>query len=59
MTKAQEKLEYFDYYQAEDILLNLIESMKIEADLLNMKLKDLSGGQKSKMAFARLLYSKP
>ncbi len=59
MTKAQEKLEYFDYYQAEDILLNLIESMEIEADLLNMKLKDLSGGQKSKMAFARLLYSKP
>lgn len=59
MTKAQEKLEYFDYYEAEDILLELIESMQIDSDLLNMKLKDLSGGQKSKMAFAKLLYSKP
>ena len=32
--------------------------MDIDIDLLDMKLKDLSGGQKSKIAFAKLLYSK-
>ena len=32
--------------------------MDIDINLLDMKLKDLSGGQKSKIAFARLLYSK-
>jgi len=33
--------------------------MNIDSDLLDMKLCDLSGGQKSKIAFARLLYSNP
>ena len=57
--QLQERLEYYDCYHAEDILFQLLEDMQIGADLLDMKLMDLSGGQKSKIAFAHLLYSKP
>lgn len=59
IAKLQQKLDYFDVYSAENILLKIIDGMNIDNDLLDMKLKDLSGGQKSKVAFARLLYSKP
>lgn len=57
--KLQEKLEYYDVYQAENILLKIVTGMNIDSELLDMRLKDLSGGQKSKIAFARLLYSNP
>ena len=57
--KVQERLEYWNQYEAESILLKLIDGMKIDENLLDMRLCDLSGGQKSKVAFARLLYSKP
>lgn len=56
--KTQAELEYYDYYQAENILFDLIENMDIDIDLLDYKLSELSGGQKSKIAFAHLLYSK-
>lgn len=56
---VQNRLDYYEAYSHESILLNLIDNMNIDLDLLDMKLKDLSGGQKSKVAFARLLYSKP
>ena len=59
IANTQEKLEYYDYYQAENILFELLEHMQIDGNLLDMKLMDLSGGQKSKIAFAHLLYSKP
>ena len=59
ISKTQSKLEYYDYYQAENIMLKIIDDMKIDASMLDMKLCDLSGGQKSKVAFARLLYSNP
>ena len=59
IAKTQSKLEYYDYYQAENIMLKIIDDMKIDASMLDMKLCDLSGGQKSKVAFARLLYSNP
>lgn len=59
MARLQERLEYFDCYEAENILLEIIEHMQIGAGLLDMRLDDLSGGQKSKIAFARVLYSKP
>ena len=57
--KLQEKLEYFEVYNAENILLKIVTGMNIDSDLLDMKLCNLSGGQKSKIAFARLLYSNP
>ncbi|HAB65840.1 MAG TPA: ABC transporter ATP-binding protein [Firmicutes bacterium] len=57
--KIQEKLEYYEVYQAENILLKIITGMNIDGELLDMKLCNLSGGQKSKIAFARLLYSNP
>lgn len=57
--KTQALLEYYDYYHAENILLEIVSSMHISADLLDMRLSDLSGGQKSKIAFAHLLYSNP
>ena len=57
--KKQEQLEYYDYYKSESILLNIIDKMQIDLDLLDMKVMNLSGGQKSKIAFAHLLYSNP
>lgn len=59
MGKLQERLEYFDCYEAEEILLDLIDRMQIDLDLLERPMSELSGGQKSKMAFAQVLYSKP
>lgn len=57
--KLQEKLEYYDVYSCENILLKIVTGMNIDSDLLDMQLCNLSGGQKSKIAFARLLYSNP
>lgn len=57
ISETQERLEYYNYYHAEDELLEIIENMQIDSEMLDMKLKNLSGGQKSKVAFARLLYS--
>lgn len=59
ISKYQEELEYYDVYKAESILLKIITGMNINEELLDMKLSELSGGQKSKIAFARLLYSNP
>ena len=57
ISQTQERLEYYNYYHAEDELLEIIDNMQIDSAMLDMKLKNLSGGQKSKVAFARLLYS--
>lgn len=59
MEKLQARLEEMDVYNAEGLLLDLISSMHIDDSLLDMRLGDLSGGQKSKIAFAHVLYSKP
>ena len=59
MGKLQDRLEYFDCYEAEEILLDLVDSVQIDLELLERPMAELSGGQKSKMAFARVLYSKP
>lgn len=59
ITKIEDELNYYDVYKAENILLKIITGMNIDENLLDLKLKNLSGGQKSKVAFARLLYSKP
>lgn len=55
--KIQDKLDTLNEYEAEDELLELVEMMQIDSDLLSMKLSTLSGGQKSKIAFAHLLFS--
>ena len=55
--QIQNELDSLHQYTAEDELLSLIENMKIDSELLEMKVGDLSGGQKSKVAFARLLFS--
>lgn len=56
--EIQAKLEVLDWYEYESIMLNIAYNMKITDEMLDMKLSMLSGGQKSKVAFARLLYSK-
>ena len=56
---VSELLEYYDEYNAESSLLKIISGMNIEDSLLDLKIKNISGGQKSKVAFARLLYSNP
>lgn len=58
MGKVQELLEYHEVYDAEDILFDLITDMDIDLDLLERPMSQLSGGQKSKMAFCQLLFSK-
>lgn len=55
----QSKLDYWDYYESDSILLRIVNTLKISSDLLDLPLNKCSGGQKSKIAFARLLYSKP
>jgi len=59
MAKLQEELESLDCYNAENILLKIIEDMQIDDNLLSSKLCELSGGQKSKVAFAGILYGNP
>lgn len=59
ITKIENMLDYYEEYSYESVLLTLIDNMKLDLTLLDMKLRDLSGGQKSKVAFLRLLYSKP
>lgn len=59
INKLQTELDYWEPYEAEEILLKLISDMKVDDALLEKSLNTLSGGQKSKVAFIRLLYSKP
>lgn len=55
----QNELEFYEVYNAESILLKITSGMYISDEILLQPLNTLSGGQKSKVAFARLLYSKP
>lgn len=52
------KLEYLEEDKAVDILFSIIEGMNIDESILDKKMSELSGGQKSKIAFVRMLYSK-
>lgn len=57
--KIEQKLQFYRYLEAEEDLLKIIYGMKIDDKLLSSKLSDISGGQKSKITFARVLYSSP
>ncbi len=59
INKLQTELDYWNPYTSEEELLKLITNMDVDDELLEKKLNTLSGGQKSKVAFIRLLYSKP
>ena len=59
MARAQAELERYDPYNAEDRLLELAISMDFSDELLRRDVGTLSGGQKSKVAFARVLYAEP
>ncbi len=54
----ENKLDYYDQYNSENTLMEIIENMHISEEMLDLKISNLSGGQKSKIAFAALLYSK-
>lgn len=58
IAENQDLLDYYDCYNAENILFEIIDNMHIDIDLLDLRMIDLSGGQKSKVAFAHVLYSK-
>lgn len=51
----QEKIDSFDIANADRELLRIVEKMDL-SELVDKKMKDLSGGQKSKVAFARVLF---
>ena len=57
--KVQKQLDYWDSYNAENTLFKIIDGVKLSDDILLKKLNELSGGQKSKVAFVKLLYSNP
>lgn len=57
LSVVQSGLDGADVYNAENILLELIFDMQIDDKLLDMRVCDLSGGQKSKIAFAHVLFS--
>ena len=56
--KINNKLAYWESEQAEGELLKISAGFNLD-EMLDKKLSELSGGEKSKVAFARLLYSKP
>ena len=55
----QKQLDYWDSYNAESTLLKIIDGLNISDDILEKNLSEVSGGQKSKVAFAKLLYNNP
>ncbi len=58
-SKISSLLDFWDRYEADSIVEKIIKGLNISEELLNLKLSSLSGGEKSKIAFAKLLYSKP
>ncbi len=55
----QAKFDSLGGYNAQNDLYKIIKGCAIDDDLLNMKMGELSGGQKSRVAFAEVLYSAP
>ncbi|MBR6168756.1 ABC-F family ATP-binding cassette domain-containing protein [Candidatus Saccharibacteria bacterium] len=55
ITKLQDLLDSYDLANIDYELLKIVEKMKLQ-NLIDAKMKNLSGGQKSKVAFARVLF---
>ena len=55
--KIQEQIDYYEPYKMEEQLIDLTIGFHL-FELLESPLNTLSGGQKSKVAFARILFSK-
>ena len=58
-TKISDLLDFWEQYEADAVLDKIITGMNISPEILSIKIANMSGGEKSKIAFARLLYSKP
>ena len=57
-SKIQSLIDFYEPWEAEDQLLEILAGLDL-VDLMDTHLQNLSGGEKSKVAFAHLLYSKP
>lgn len=55
ITKLQETIDSYDLRNFDHELLRILDKMNLSA-LVDAKMRDLSGGQKSKVAFARVLF---
>ncbi len=55
----QQKLESCGGYEAEDELLQIIDGMQLQDISLDARVSTLSGGEKSKVSFSHILYSRP
>ena len=55
ITELQDLIDSYDVANMDNELLRILEKMGLQ-DLVDSKMKQLSGGQKSKVAFARVLF---
>lgn len=55
ITELQDLIDSYDLANFDYELLKILDKMHL-SDLMNQKMKELSGGQKSKVAFARVLF---